>query len=88
MSNVAPRRLFRQAALDRLASPEQLDSLVTIADAPGWIAAAGLSLVVAAALAWGIFGRIPTALSAQGILVNKGGHVVGALTPAAGVVSR
>lgn len=30
-------RVFRQAALDRLASPEQLDGLVEIGDPPGWL---------------------------------------------------
>jgi HlyD family secretion protein len=86
MNAPAPNRIFRQAALDKLASPEQLDELVTVADTRGWIGALGLGLVLAAFLAWGMFGTIRTEVQADGILVSEAGRVIGALAPAAGTV--
>jgi hypothetical protein len=47
------RRLFRQAALDRLASPEQLDTLLGLPSLrPGLVALAGAALALAAGLWW------------------------------------
>ena len=83
-----PSRIFRQAALDKLSSPEQLDELVTIAETRGWIAAAGLGLVLVVFLAWGFFGTVSTEVEADGILVRRGGRVVGAMAPAAGTIER
>ena len=80
--------IFRKAALDKLASPEQLDQLVTVADTRGWLAALGLGVVLAAAIAWSVFGSIRTEVEAPGILIRESGQVVGALTPGAGIVER
>lgn len=81
-------RLFRKAALERMASPEQLDTQLTAADARAWIALAGLALGLAFLLAWGIFGTIPTNVTAKGILIPQGGRVLSAMSPAPGVVDR
>src|SRR5262249_40923772 len=66
-------RVFRQAVLDRLASPEQLHTLMQVTDAKGWVALLGCFLLLAAAAVWGIFGRIPTKVEASGILLFSGG---------------
>ena len=83
-----PGKLYRQTALDKLASPEQLDELVTVADLRGWIAALGLGVVLVAFLAWGFLGTIRTEVEAAGILVSESGRVIGALAPAAGTVDE
>jgi len=46
------RSLFRQAALERTSSPEQLDRLLTITDTRGWLAllASGMLLRFAVGL--------------------------------------
>jgi HlyD family secretion protein len=80
-------QVFRKAALDRLASPEQLDELIPVADARGWLAALGIAVLTAAVIAWGFLGSIPTEVLAHGILVTQGGRVVSALSPASGVVA-
>jgi HlyD family secretion protein len=74
---------FRAAALERAASPEQLDHLVGITRPLDWIVAFVVCLALAAALAWGIFGRIPTHAAGEGILVGRG-RVVDAVSAAAG----
>ena len=40
---MAERSIFRQAALDRLSSPEQLDRVMRVTDPKGWIALSGLA---------------------------------------------
>lgn len=82
------KNLFRKAALDRLSSPEQLDRLVPISDARGWLALAALLMLLSAAVAWGIFGRIPDQVEGKGILVATGGRIVDAMSPAGGTVIR
>jgi HlyD family secretion protein len=74
---------FRAAALERAASPEQLDHLVGITRPLDWIVAFVVCLALVAALAWGIFGRIPTHAAGEGILVGRG-RVVDAVSAAAG----
>lgn len=79
---------FRQSALDRLSSPEQLDMLVKVADAKGWIAAAGILLIIAFGAVWSVFGSIPTEVEASGILVSRGGRLMNVSSPSAGMVTQ
>ena len=67
------RRIFRQTALDRLSSPEQLDRLMRVTGPRAWIALGGLCLVIFVALMWGIFGRVPTTVTGNGILISSAG---------------
>lgn len=70
---MADRSIFRQAALDRLSSPEQLDRLMQVTNPRGWIALTGLSVIVAFALLWSVFGRLPTTIVGRGILLSSEG---------------
>jgi len=78
--------VYRKAALDRLASPEQLDLLVTVSDGRGWLALLAVFLLILAVAVWSTLGSIPTNVQAQGILMTKGGKVSDAMTTAAGVL--
>ena len=79
-----PQPAFRAAALDRAASPEQLDHLVVVARPADWIITLVACIALAAAITWGIFGRVPTRVSGEGILISSGGRVVDAVSAAAG----
>jgi HlyD family secretion protein len=70
---VQDNRVFRQAVLDRLASPEQLDKLMRVTDAKGWFALVGLGLLLVTAVVWGFLGNVPTKVAASGILIYSGG---------------
>jgi multidrug efflux pump subunit AcrA (membrane-fusion protein) len=67
------KNIFRQQAFNRLARPDQLDKLLYVTSPRGWIALAGLFLIVVSAVVWGIFGTIPRLLPASGILVRENG---------------
>src|SRR5260370_25267661 len=76
------RQIFRKEALDRLASPEQLDQLMQLTSPRGWIALAGLGLLLLTAVAWGLFGSIATTVDGQGVLLRSGGLTSMAAPPA------
>jgi len=65
--------IFRKVALERLSSPEQLDQLMQVTNPQGWLALLGLWGLLVAALLWGIYGRIPTEVTGEGILLRQGG---------------
>jgi HlyD family secretion protein len=65
--------IFRKVALERLSSPEQLDQLLQVTDAKGWLALAALAGLLAVALGWGILGSVPTEAGGSGILLRRGG---------------
>lgn len=69
MSN---RPIFRQAALDRLSSPEQLDERMQVTPPSAWMALAAVGLLLLSAITWSIFGRIPTTVHGDGILIRGG----------------
>jgi HlyD family secretion protein len=78
------QRTFRAVALERAASPEQLDHLVRITRPFDWILALVIVLGLGTVVTWGVIGRIPTRAAGEGILVSSGGRVVDAVAAAAG----
>jgi hypothetical protein len=62
--------MFRQKALDRLSSPEELDQLMHITSPRLWLALVGVLGLLVAGFLWTVFTTIPTTVSAQGALVR------------------
>lgn len=66
--------VFRQASLDRLSSPEQLDSLLQVTNSKAWLALSGIGILLLGIVIWSIVGTVPTKVYAQQcILVRSGG---------------
>jgi hypothetical protein len=63
------QKLFRRKALEKLASPEQLDQLMAITTPRSWLALFGLGGLLLAAVLWSVFGTIPTTVTGDGILI-------------------
>ena len=82
--NDLTQRTFRAVALQRAASPEQLDHLVRITRPFDWMLVFAICIALIAAITWGIVGRVPTRAEGQGILISGGGRVVEASSSAAG----
>lgn len=78
--------MFRQVALDRLSSPEQLDQLLTVTSARTWVAMAAILLILGAAVIWGFDGRIVTTTRGTGVIIRQGG-VLNIVASGAGVVT-
>ncbi|ODH01093.1 NHLP bacteriocin system secretion protein [Nostoc sp. KVJ20] len=75
--------IFRQEALERLSSPEQLDQAINVVKPQAWLTLSAMSFVVAVAGVWSVFGRIPLTVTGQGILI-KPHHVVEFQAPSSG----
>jgi HlyD family secretion protein len=73
MSGPLSSRLFRQVSLERLASPDQLDQLVTVTSRRGWAALSAVGGILVAAITWSVIGRIPDTVAGTGILARSGG---------------
>lgn len=67
------KSLFRKKSLEKLNSPESLDSLLTITRPAGWLAVIMGGIIVLAALAWSIWGNIQMTVSGNGILIYRDG---------------
>ena len=78
------QQIFRAVALERASSPEQLDYLVVITRPFDWLVGLVILLALAAAITWGVVGRIPTRVPGEGILISGSGKVVDAVSAAAG----
>lgn len=66
-------QIFRPEALERLASPEQLDELMVVTDSKAWISLIAIGIILAVALGWSIFGSVPTSIQGDGVLLREGG---------------
>lgn len=61
--------IFRKTALERLSSPDQLDSMLKITTPMSWVGIGAAAALAAAVVAWSFAGSIPTIVSAPGFLV-------------------
>jgi HlyD family secretion protein len=73
---MSDKRLFRQAAIDRLASPDQLDRLVTVSDRRGWLALGAFTLLSVTLLLWSVVGSLPLLQRGPGILEERDGRLL------------
>ncbi|MEK6236505.1 MAG: HlyD family efflux transporter periplasmic adaptor subunit, partial [Planctomycetales bacterium] len=62
--------MFRQKALDRLKSPEDLDHLLVIVNIRSWLIFITLTAACAGILAWSVLGTIPITINGFGVLIK------------------
>lgn len=77
--------LFRQQALDRLSSPDQLDQMMRVASPKRWIALGAVGVLLVVALVWAFFGRIEQSVQAECVVIPRGGTYK-VVSPTAGTV--
>jgi HlyD family secretion protein len=65
--------IYRQQALDRLASPERLDAPPQLVGRPAWLLLGALAVAIAGALVWAMLTQAPVKVGASGILINPSG---------------
>lgn len=65
--------LYRQQALDRIASPERLDSPIRLVGWPQWLLLGGFALFAAIALAWAALTQAPVKIAGRGMLIDRAG---------------
>ena len=80
-----PQNLFRQDALERLSSPEQLDTLMRVVNPRRWIALVAIGAVLAGAIVWSFVGRLDSTLKSTCMIIPRGG-TYNVVTTTAGTV--
>lgn len=65
--------LYREKALKKLSSPEQLDQLITVVNPRGWLALMAVGLIVVVFVFWLFYGSIPITIDGDGIMTTPGG---------------
>lgn len=60
--------IYRKKALEKLASPEELDRLMQITTPRSWLALLALASLLLIAILWGFFGKLTTTIEESGTL--------------------
>ena len=63
-------RLFRERALARVSSPENLDRLMHVVGAKDWIPLLAVAVLLAIGGGWAVLGNVPTKVSGRGVLLQ------------------
>lgn len=70
---MAEKQIFREAALDRLSTPDRLDQGLTIVGSAQWIALGALLALIIGGAIWAITIQVPITVGGSGILLEPGG---------------
>jgi HlyD family secretion protein len=65
--------LFRQSALERLSTPDRLDTGLSVVGSASWALIWGIIAFVVGGLVWAVIVVVPVTVKGQGILLNPGG---------------
>lgn len=65
--------IFNRDALDKLRSPEKLDTMFPITTPVNWVALAALGVLVASILVWSIFGAFTVKADGMGLVMDSSG---------------
>ena len=79
--------IYRKTSLERLSSPEQLDTIMRVTGAKRWLALAGMFLILGVVIVWGYAGTIDTKVSGSGVIV-RAGTVLNVVTAGSGLVTQ
>ena len=66
--------VFREKSLERISSPEDLDSYLRVANPPMWFGLLAVVFLLTGALIWGIFGSLDSTV--QAVTVCKDGETL------------
>ncbi len=79
-------QILRKAAVEKLSSPEQLDTLMRITSPMGWVALLAMGALIVAAIVWSLVGTLSVRVDGQGILL-RGENVQALEVPGAGTLA-
>ena len=67
------KQVFREKALERLSSPDNIQELVQVTSTRSWLALIALGGLIFALLLWSFLGELPKTVNGKGILIQSGG---------------
>lgn len=62
--------IYRKAALERIASVDQLDKVLKITSPLSWLALLGITLMIVLVVIWAFTGTLPSTITANGVVVS------------------
>lgn len=71
--NTPPKKIFRDTALSRLSSPDQLDQLMRVSTPRHWLAVGVIAAGLVGVLLWGWWGSLSTEVGGQVVFLRSGG---------------
>ena len=70
---VNPEKLFSREALDKMRSPEKLDTLLHVTNPIGWIGLSAILLLLAGVVLWSFMGSFTVKADGYGLITDAGG---------------
>lgn len=67
--------IFNQQALDKLRSPEKLDTMIRITGPVGWMGTASVALLCLAIVLWSFYGSFTEKAEGRGLILDSAGVV-------------
>ena len=64
------KKIFREKSMEQLSTPEQLTGYLRVTGPGVWIVLAGLAILLAGLLVWGIFGRLVSTVTVPAKVEN------------------
>jgi len=72
---VSDPKIFNQSALDKLRSPEQLDTMIRITGPVGWMALVSVLVLCFAIVLWSVYGSFTEKAEGYGLIMDSAGVV-------------
>ena len=69
------KNLFSQEALDKLKTPEKLDTLLHVTDSLSWMAVISIMLLLTGVVIWSVMGSFTVKAEGMGMVMDSGGIV-------------
>jgi HlyD family secretion protein len=66
---------FRRKCLPQVSSPDEINRLLEVTTAKGWIALVGIAALIVVALSWSLTAAVPLTVNGRGMLLKSGGIV-------------
>lgn len=83
---MSEKKIFREKALHKLSSPEQLDTAVILIPSVGWLSLLALGLLTLVIVLWGFMGTLNYPQYGTGIII-RGERIHGIYSQGAGIVN-
>ena len=68
-------QIFNQKALDKLRSPDKLDSMIRITGPVGWMGLVAVAVLCFAIVLWSVYGSFTEKADGQGLILDSAGMV-------------
>ena len=75
MMNLEGNQLFSKEALDKLRSPERLDTLLSVTNSISWMLLTAILIFIGSIVLWSIFGAFTVKADGMGLIMDSAGVV-------------